>query len=129
MVASLANPVVRQYGFTNGSGALANLVDHDDATFWAPLADGFDSHVTPPVADSGLVVVGANCPAIEFDFGDQARIPAFFAKVQGPSSLGQCFLICSQLPATSTADVVQSGDLWAGGMYTVAQMNSNQALF
>jgi hypothetical protein len=75
------------------------------------------------------VVVGANCPAIEFDFGDQARIPAFFAKVQGPSSLGQCFLICSQLPATSTADVVQSGDLWAGGMYTVAQMNSNQALF
>lgn len=124
----VSSPIVNIFGFTTALGSLPNLVDFDDATFWAPYADGLDSYTMPPVGDSGAVIPGYPRPAIEFDFGEIVRVPVFQLKVEKPATVGQCFLIASDAPATSLDDTVQAADVWAGGMYTVAQMNSNQTL-
>jgi len=122
-------PDVSMIGFLTADGAIANMIDGDDATFWKPYADGLDSYTVPPVGESGSVIAdGSPRPAIQFDFGESVRVPQFRVKVGGRASLGWCFLIASDLPATSLTDTVQPGDVNAGGLYTVAQMNSNAAI-
>src|ERR1044072_5968874 len=128
MPASPSTPVTTQIGFSTASGALQNMTDFDDATFWAPYADGLDGYTQPPVGDSGSGIPGYQRPAIQFDFGENVRIPVFQLKVEKPATVGQCFLIASDNPATSLDNTVQAGDVWAGGMYTVAQMNSGKTL-
>jgi hypothetical protein len=122
--------VVSQFGFSNGGGALANMVDGDAASYWFPVPDGLDAYPVPPVSDAGLVLPGYSFPAIQFDFQDQARVPAFQFKVETAATLGRCWLIASDYPATSVADTIHdSSDVVAGGMYSVAQMNGNAPIF
>lgn len=124
---SPTSPAVQQFGMSTQGGALANLVDGDLATFWQPYADGFDSYPTPPVSDAGLVVVGAVCPAIQFDFGEAVRIPVFRVITETAATLGWTWLLASDNSATSVNDTCQAGDIYAG-RYTVHQMNLNRAL-
>lgn len=121
-------PDVTQIGFLTASGALANIADANEATFWKPFADGLDSYPMTPVADNGFVLPGYPRPAIQFDFGENVRISIFRAVTQTPTSLGWCFLLASDLPATTLDNTVQASDIWAGGLYTVEQMNSGVAL-
>jgi hypothetical protein len=117
------NPTVSVFGYSTAEGVLANLVDGDETTFWRPYADGFDSYGTPPISDAGIVLPGYPRPAIQFDFGDRVRIPIFRTKTEGRTSLPPCWLFASDLPASSTSDTVQAGDLYAG-FFTLAQMNN-----
>lgn len=124
---SVENPIVSIFGYSTQAGVLANLADGDDATFWQPYADGFDSYTVPPIADSGLVIPGYSRPAIQFDFGDRVRVAIFRTKTETTRSLGPCWLFASDLPATSVADTVQAADIYAG-FFNVDQMNTAQSL-
>ena len=124
----MPTPTITQFGFLTAQGSLANIGDGNEATFWKPFADGLDAYPMTPVADNGSVLPGYPRPAIQFDFGELVRIPLFRPVTEGPKSLGQCFLIASDSTATSLDDTVKAGDVWAGGLYTIEQMNSNSSL-
>lgn len=121
------NPWVQQFGMSTHGGALDNMLDGDETTFWQPYADGFDAYTVPPVGDAAFPIVGANCPAIQFDFGTPVSIAIFRVKVETVATLGWTWLLASDNTATGTEDVVQEGDIYAG-RYTVRQMNSNVPL-
>ena len=124
---TLDSPSVLQFGYANQAGFLSNLVDRDNATFWQPYADTFDSYLTPVLNDNGTLIVGAAHPAIQFDFGSPVRIPFFSVKVETSKSLPPCWLLCSDIPATSVNDTVQAADKYAG-YFTLEQMNAGAPL-
>lgn len=126
---SIINPTISMIGLLTQAGAIQNMCDGSDLTFWQPYADGLDSYLQPPVGDAGFVIAdGSPRPCIQFDFGENVRIPMFRVKVDGPKSIGQCYLIASDNTATSLTDTVQASDINAGGYYTPEQMNSGNAL-
>lgn len=127
MTVPYTSPIISIFGFTTALGSLPNLIDATDSTFWAPYADGLDGYTMPPLGDAGFIITGYPRAAIQFDFGDRVRVPMFQAKVEGPKSLGEAYLLASDSPATSVDDTVQAGDTYAGH-FTLAQMNSNAAL-
>lgn len=106
---------------------LQNLADGNDTTWWQPYADGFDSYSAVPVSDAGIPIPGAPRPAIQFDFGDRVRIPYFRPKTETAKSLGPCWLLASDLAATSIDNTVQAGDQYAG-FFTIPQMNGGLAV-
>lgn len=117
---------VRQYGFSTGSGLLANLVDDDATTGWAPLTTGFDTY-TAPFLVAGVPNVGHSFPAIEFDFGAPVRVSLFLLQVEGHNTLGPAILVASDNPATSVANTLQSGDVLLGE-YTAEEITGNLIL-
>lgn len=120
-------PIVTQYGFTTALGTIANVSDGDNDTFWAPYADGLDGYTDVPVSDAGFVLPGSPRPAIQFDFGEDVRIPLILPKTDTPKALGAAYLIASPASASSVDDTVQSGDTFAG-YFTAEQMNSGLTL-
>jgi hypothetical protein len=129
MPATPQTPVVTQFGFSTALGALANIVDGDEATFWAPYPDGFDTYTGPILFDDGVTLgVGLPFPCLQFDFGEVVRIPIFKPKTETRATLGPCWLIAGDSPATDINSVIQPGDVYAG-QFSLAQMNGNAALF
>lgn len=136
-------PVVRQYGFSTASGALADIVDGDALTGWAPLASRLETYTAPFLLPSnpgaqvigakgsfeGIAVgnlnVGASFPCLEFDYGAAIRLASFLLQVETPLTLGAACLLASNNPASGVADVIQSGDQCLG-LYTPAQIVSGQ---
>lgn len=115
-------PTVKQFGFSTKSGVLANMVDGDTATGWAPLADGLPSY-TDPFLIGGLLNIGGKFAAIEFDYGVPVRMSSFIFQVETNMTLGASVLVGSDNPATSVTDTTQAGDLLLGS-YTAEQMTS-----
>lgn len=132
-------PVVRQYGFSTGSGSLADIVDADALTGWAPLPTRLETYTAPFLLPSnpGLTDVrgvavgnlneGASFPCIEFDYSAPIRLAAFLLQVETPLTLGAACLLASNNPASGVADVIQSGDACLG-LYTAAQMVAGRVL-
>jgi len=103
---------VKQFGFATGAGALANLVDSNDATSWTPLATNFSAYPAQFMSPDGTVLnYGASFPAIEWDFGEPTRAVSLSILVVSPLALGPAVLIGSDNPATSTANTLQTGDV------------------
>jgi hypothetical protein len=120
-------PTVSQFGFSTGSGVLANMVDGNPAVGWAPLADTFDAYTAPFLTFDGQPNVGFSFPAIQFDFGEAVRAAFFLLQVETPHTLGPAILIGSDNPATSVANTIQAGDVLLGS-YTAAQITGGQVL-
>jgi len=121
-------PTVKQFGFAPGAGALANLVDGNDATSWTPLATNFSAYpaqfMTP---DGASLNYGSSFPAIEWDFGEPTRAVSLNILVESPLTLGPAVLIGSDNPATSTANTLQSGDVLLA-TYNAQEIVSNNVL-
>jgi hypothetical protein len=115
-------PTVKQFGFSTRSGSLANIVDGDVSTGWAPLADGLPTY-TDPFLVGGLLNTAGRFAAIEFDYGVPVRMSAFLFQVETRQTLGASVLVGSENPATSTSDTVQSGDQLLG-TFSAEQMTS-----
>lgn len=121
-------PIVKQFGFSTGAGAIQNIADHDDATFWAPLATGLDTITDQFLTADGTALNSAGSfAAIEYDFGAPVRLTSVVLKVETPLALGPAVLIGSDNPATSLADTCQSTDVLLA-QYTQAQMTSSKVL-
>jgi hypothetical protein len=120
---SKITPVVKQFGFTPATGALANLVDGNQATGWAPQPTTLQAYTDdfldrPSVKwdgiGFGISVTTPSFPALEFDFGVPVRIPTFSIKTETPHTCGPAMLIASDNPATGVNDTVQAGDIMMG---------------
>lgn len=114
--------IVKQFGFTPASGALANIVDDNVSTGWAPVATDFAAYNYPFLKSDGNVNVQP-FPALEFDYGEEVRLPMFLLQTETGVTLGDAMLIGSNFGATSTADVIRDSDVFLG-IYTTAQINS-----
>lgn len=120
--------IAKQFGFTNGAGAIANLVDGNLSTFWSPLQTDFATYPAQFfLSDKVTLNFGASFPALEFDLGLAKRVPQFFLKVETPLTLGPAILIGSEIGATSPADTLQIGDILLGE-YRLDQIISNRFL-
>lgn len=118
--------VVNQFGFTPASGSLANIVDGDVGTGWAPYATDLSPYTASFLHANGTPI-SLPFAALEFDYGEQVRLPMFLLQVEGPATLGDGMLIGSDLAATSTADVVHESDVLMG-IYTKEELNAGQVL-
>lgn len=118
--------IVKQFGFTPASGSLANIVDTNVGTGWAPVATDLSPYTSSFLHASGAPIV-APFACIEFDHGETVRLPLFLLQTESGSTLGDGMLIGSDNPATSVSDVVQAGDVMLG-TYTQAQLNAGHVL-
>jgi hypothetical protein len=119
-------PIVKQFGFSTKTGVVANMVDGDEVTGWAPLATDLRTYPDPFVA-GGALNVGHSFAALELDFGTPVHMNAFIIEVETALTIGAAVLIGSDNPATSPADTLQAGDILFG-QYTQEEMVSNHVL-
>lgn len=107
--------IAKQFGFTNGAGVIANLVDGSESSFYQPIATDFGAYTAQwYLSDKVSLNTGASFPALEIDFGVPTRVPQFMLKTATLLSLGPSLLIGSNNGATSVADTLQSGDIVLG---------------
>jgi hypothetical protein len=118
--------IVKQFGFTPNEGTLAMIVDDDVATGWSPAATDLASYPASFLRSDGRVISGPFA-AIEFDYGEDVRLPMFLLQTEASSTLGDGMLIGSTLPATSPTDVVHDSDTLLG-IYTQAELNAGHVL-
>lgn len=128
------NPIVTQFGFSTGSGSLANIGDGQLGTSWSPLATRFETYTAQFFADGGggaiggrLPNVGASFPHLQFDLGEPKRVPKLTMVTGSFLAFGPALVVGSDNPSTSVATALQSGDILLGN-FTAAQMNSGIAL-
>lgn len=120
--------IAKQFGFTNGSGLIGNIVDGNNVTFYRPLAADFAAYSAQFFqSDKVTLNVGAAFAALEFDLGAPKRIPQILFKVETLLTLGPSVLIGSDVGATSPADTLQAGDVLLD-QYTARQMCGNRFL-
>lgn len=120
--------IAKQFGFTNGAGAIANLVDGNALTFWSPLVTDFSAYPDQFfLTDKVTLNYGKSFPALEFDMGEAKRVPQMYLKVETGLTLGPAILIGSDTGATSPADTLQTGDVLLAE-YTAAEITSNRFL-
>lgn len=122
--------VVTQFGFSNGSGLLANIGDDSLATSWSPLATQFETYsdqffIGDPVGQ--VLNVGGSFPHVQLDQGEPKRVPAITFVTGSVFALGAAVIIGSDNPSTSLITAMQTGDIFLGE-FTTAQMNSGRAL-
>lgn len=140
----MAGPIVTQVGFSTASGTLAEIVDEDAGTGWAPVPDRFISYTAPflsggadPVlvgavsgfagVASGDPNVGASFPFLQFDYSVAVRLAAFLFQVESDLTLGPGCLIGSDFDATIPSQAVQAGDV-VMGIYSGAELCGGQVL-
>jgi hypothetical protein len=120
--------IAKQFGFATGAGAIQNIADHNDATFWAPLATGLDTITDQFLTSDGTSLnYAGSFAALEYDFGRDVRATSILIKVETLLTLGAAVLIGSDNPATSVADTCQTGDVLLA-QYTQAQMVASKVL-
>lgn len=135
-------PTVTQVGFSTASGTLAQIVDGNAGTGWAPIADRLLTYTaqfvtdTPGYSDSkggfpGVLIgtpnVGASFAFLQFDYGTAVKLAAFLLQVEGDLTLGAACLIGSDFDATLPNQAIQSGDVCLG-LYTAVEITSNLVL-
>jgi hypothetical protein len=120
-------PTVKQFGLFQASGTLASIVDGDAGVGWAPLPDELTTYTANFLDGSGNPNSAASFPGFEFDFGTPVRVPTFLFQTETQRTLTRGMLIASNNPATSVADMVQSGDLLLG-IYTTEELNAGRIL-
>lgn len=117
--------IPKQFGFTNGSGVVANLVDGNLATGWSPVLTDFATYPAQFfLSDKVSLNYGASFPALEFDLGEAKRVVQMLLRVETALTLGPAILIGSTVGATSVADTLQTGDILLGE-YRLDQIISN----
>jgi hypothetical protein len=117
--------ICKQFGFANGAGVIANVVDGDTLTFWSPLSTDFAGYSAQFfLSDRVTLNYGASFPALEFDLGEAKRIPQFRLKVETGLTLGPAILIGSDIAATGVTNTLQTGDVLLD-QYTGEQICSN----
>lgn len=120
--------IVKQFGFANGGGAIANIADGDLSTFWQPLATDFAGYPAQFfLSDRTTLNTAASFPALEFDLGEERRVPQFLLKVETGLTLGPGILIGADTGATGVADTLVAGNILLD-QYTAQQLCSNQFL-
>lgn len=136
-------PIVTQVGFTTQSGLLADIVDEDAGTGWAPQPDQLVSYTAPFVTPGSEVFVygrglypgtqvggpnvGASFPYIQFDYGLPVRLAAFLLQTETALTLGAACLVGSDNPGTVVADAIGADDRIMG-LYTAEEICAGQVL-
>jgi hypothetical protein len=101
-------------GLTTRLGTLPLILDGDAGTGWAPQPTRLSSFIQPFTDVYGNPNVGAEFAFLQFDFGIATRVPLMLIQLQTEYTLGDCMMIASDNPATTTLQAVQTGDVLLG---------------